>query len=326
MTDLHKKKYTCFTKTNHFSVNALKAEARKEELASKFYLLLSLGVQLVDVEADPGRPVELAEGKQSNLVSFNLIAQPSPQSGGVQGYDLWDLNVFGSLSPVGDGERIQQVSQVLAPSQRNTPLIPPNSLNFGRVQHYFDMTGVECTDIKYLCAELVKSSRPNPDFDFEAIPDERVLVDCFNIHCMGIVIKETTLELYNGGRKLGPGTNDLSFRVQVVSDMDSGDAVGDMLWTLEAFLSSDYAGYGPKQILERQLLNFEQMGYDLYAGERIEFTNLATMLDRSDISCMEQMYLCVELVKGNSEINYRGARPDSLRDCQELACAETPPG
>lgn len=276
------------------------------------------------MEADPGRPVELMEGKDKNFVSFRLTAQPSPHSGGLQGLELWNLNVFGSLDPFGTGERINQVSGVLTPQQRSTSVVPPSNMNFGYVQHYFNMSGVDCSDITHLCAELVKGTQPNPDFQFSALPDERVLIDCFNIHCMGIVIKNTDLELYNGPQLLDEGINHITFSVEVTTEMDSGDAIGDNLWRLEAYLSNDYAGYSRRNFLKSQLLNIEQSGYDIHAGERVDFNNLAIMVDFDEISCEEQMYLCVELFKGNDKIKFMGSRPDSLRDCQELACVQRP--
>lgn len=299
-------------------------------LTKQLYLylicILSIGIELTDVEAEPGRPVELMEGKSENSVTFRLTATPSLQSGGIQGFDLWNLNVFGSLNPFGAGERINQVSEVLAPNQRSTGLFPPSIMNFGHVQHYFNMTGVECGDIMYLCAELVQGAEPNPEFQLNAIPDERVLIDCFNVHCLGIVIRETKLDLYNGGGLLDRDvdTNHLSFGVQILAGMESGDAVGDMLWRMEAYISNDYAGYGTRHVLKRQLLNIEQSGYDIHSGERLEFNNLATMLERDQLSCEEQLYLCVELMRGNDKIKFMGSRPGSLRDCEELNCAERP--
>ena len=117
---------------------------------------------------------------------FTLDAGTAPDSGSVSGDRLWGLTIFASQNPTGTGSKLgPQSLYTLSRYQEGQDVVGGEEVNFGYIDMNFDMSGLVCAEVKFICATLRKHSNPVPDFDLMAIPDERVLTDCFPVKCDG---------------------------------------------------------------------------------------------------------------------------------------------
>ena len=149
-----------------------------------FYLA---AVEIAQVRADiVGTNPALVEGSTFNRVMFTFEATTTPDSGSVSGERLWDLSIFGSQNPVGDGvKHALKYSYNFNRYQEAKTATGGGVINYGFVDTNFDMTGLVCNDINFICATLRKHDSPSPDFELVPVPDNRVLTDCFRIKCDG---------------------------------------------------------------------------------------------------------------------------------------------
>ena len=127
----------------------------------------------------------LKENTPNNRVIFDVTAEVTPDSGGADGDDLWQMALYGSNNVDGYGRRMNEQSEVFNNYQEDKDVLPGENIRFGMVDTNFNMNGLACTEMPYLCAELKKGLRPYPDFQFEAVPDESVLKKCFRTKCDG---------------------------------------------------------------------------------------------------------------------------------------------
>ena len=144
------------------------------------------GVKVQGLDIVDNDYTTLKENTRSNRVIFDVTALTTPDSGGVDGDDLWEMSLFGSNNMEGMGPRFNEQSDVFNNYQQNKYVTPGENIRFGMVDANFDMNGLACTQMPYLCAELRKGKRPFPDFQFTAVPDESVLKKCFRSKCDGM--------------------------------------------------------------------------------------------------------------------------------------------
>ncbi len=144
-------------------------------------------VEITQVTADiVGDNPALVEGSTSNRVMFTFAATTTPDSGSVSGERLWDLSILGSQNPVGDG--VKQAVKYLYNFNRYQEAktaVGGNLISYGFVDTNFDMTGLVCNEVNFICATLRKHDNPSPDFELKAVPDQHVLTDCFRVKCDG---------------------------------------------------------------------------------------------------------------------------------------------
>ncbi len=266
----------------------------------------------------------MKENEPYNRVMFDLTALTTPDSGGAEGDDLWDLNLYGSNNENGVGRRFNEQQGVFNNYQKGKDAFPGENIDFGMVDTNFNMRGLTCKDVRYLCAELVQGDRPNPPFEFTPVPDQSVLKKCFRQKCDGVTIDST--DLRGDDFTVDENTEEIEFDVSVYANPNSGDASGRNLWRLETFIANTPTGDGNRRMLDRQTLTPEMGSRDLKSGSRLMFNNLAARIDKDDLPCEEGGgYLCVEVSKGdNPSLDYtlNGAREDSLRKCRKLKCAK----
>lgn len=126
--------------------------------------------------------VDLYEGRNDNEIVFNTIVHSSSDGAGVTGTYLWQLSVYGSNSPIGEGPKVSRQSQVLSEYYSSLPLVTPGDmLNYNYLRTRFDMTNVRCSDVSYICTELSQNMLASVDFSMMGVPNEDVLTDCFPV-------------------------------------------------------------------------------------------------------------------------------------------------
>ncbi|XP_033625444.1 uncharacterized protein LOC117288629 isoform X2 [Asterias rubens] len=292
------------------------------------------GVKVSGLDIIDNDYTTLKENTPNNRVIFDVTAEVTPDSGGADGDDLWQMALYGSNNVDGYGRRMNEQSEVFNNYQEDKDVLPGENIRFGMVDTNFNMNGLACTEMPYLCAELKKGLRPYPDFQFEAVPDESVLKKCFRTKCDGITIDSTTLS--GDDFNINDDTDEIVFDVTTTSNPNSGDATGRNLWKLETYVANNKDGEGSRHTLDRQTLSSEMASRDLKSGNRLVFNNLAARINKDDVPCEEGGgYICVELKKGDNPtlpFTLSGARgQDSLRKCRKLKClkaevAKGPPG
>ncbi|XP_022088426.1 collagen alpha-1(II) chain-like [Acanthaster planci] len=283
------------------------------------------GVKIEDLNVVGNDYSVLKENDPYNRVMFDMTAETTPDSGGVDGDNLWELSLFGSSSENGVGRRFNEQRQVLNNYQRNKDAFPGEDIDFGMVDSNFNMQGLSCKEVRYLCAELRKGTRADPDFELNPVPDRSVLTKCFRQKCDGIIIDSTDLR---GDFDVDDNTDEVEFDVSVNSNPNSGDATGRNIWRLQTFLANYPDGTGNVRTLERQTLTPEMASRDLRSGSRLNFNNLAARINKDDLYCDEgERYICVKVERGdNPSIDYSlsGAREGSLQRCQKVNCVKAP--
>ncbi|XP_038058584.1 uncharacterized protein LOC119729863 [Patiria miniata] len=280
------------------------------------------GVKVRGLEVSDSSMTTLKENTPNNRVIYDVTALTTPDSGGAIGDRLWEMSLYGSSNINGVGPRLHEEQQVFSNYQQNKEVLPGENIPFQLVDATFDMTGLSCKDVPYLCTELRKGSRPYPDFQFTAVPDRSVLKKCFRSKCDGITIDETGLS--GTDFTIDDETEEIEFDLEITSNPISGDATGRNMWNVVSYVSNTDDGTGPRRTLEKQTLTPDMASRDLRSGTRVRFNNLAARINKDDIPCSEGGgYFCVEVQKGaysSFDFTLSGSRPDSLRRCKKLKC------
>ena len=135
----------------------------------------------------------------------------------------------------------------------------------------------------------------------------------------------TRLEFSSQSGRLDPGVNDLEFSVTVVSNGNGAEVTGNGLWRLETFMSSNRDGSGEKNILATQTLTPDLSSRDFRSGSRLTFSNLAARIDRDQVNCQGNSFICVNLYKGERpsvDFKLEGTSPEALVHCREVSCVK----
>ena len=143
-----------------------------------------IAVGITDVESSPVIG-DVIEERPVNPLTFNVLAIPAVDSSGLIGSNLWQLTVFGSNSESGEGPELNPQQQALIGGQLNVPLKPGSPVDFGPVNVNYNMMGVDCASIGYICARLRKNPAASVDYTLNGSPDESVLVECQPLNCRG---------------------------------------------------------------------------------------------------------------------------------------------
>ena len=102
----------------------------------------------------------------------------------IEGRGLWSVNLFGSRSPTGDGEKVGLKEMILSRAQEDLPLISGAGLQFDAMEAEFDVGSVGCTgEVDHLCLEYGRGVEPNPIFYFFTDSGADTLITCKRIQC-----------------------------------------------------------------------------------------------------------------------------------------------
>lgn len=124
--------------------------------------------------------------KRENILQFDMMAAPASDTAALRGVNLWELALWGSDNPIGEGPRHnERTAYNLNTYQKSVAVTNQDVLRFGTVETTFDMTGLTCDEVQYICARLQKSSDAVPNFQLSGVPNNRVLTQCFNVRCAG---------------------------------------------------------------------------------------------------------------------------------------------
>ena len=129
---------------------------------------------------------KIADGRVSNPYSISFSANGGGT--GIVGEGLWSLSAFGSTNADGSGKMLGEKTQVFNQQQMDMNFLPSEStrLNYGNVDFDFDMMGLTCEDVKYICLKMAKGENPQPDFIMEPQPNESILTSCVPAECSGL--------------------------------------------------------------------------------------------------------------------------------------------
>ena len=155
--------------------------------SSSFFLILE--VKLMDLETIPDTNYQkVISNKRDNILQFTMMAAPAVDSASVRGTNLWQLAIWGSDNPVGEGPHYGETTAYnLNSYQRSVSVIAGSGgvLQFGTVETMFDMSGLGCDEVRYVCAKLQRDPDSSPNFELVGVPNERVLTQCFPVRCAG---------------------------------------------------------------------------------------------------------------------------------------------
>ena len=113
----------------------------------------------------------------------------TPDSMPMSGTGLWKMNLFGSSNMDGSGERVSERRQILDDPNQAKPLVDGSvPVEFTDIGTDFPMEEIGCGEVNYLCLELTKGDRPNPDYPFVTSTGEESVINCKEEECRGIII------------------------------------------------------------------------------------------------------------------------------------------
>ena len=119
-------------------------------------------------------------------------------------------------------------------------------------------------------------------------------------------------------------TNPLEFDATAIATETSDGIVGNNLWQVTMFGSSDPNGFGAPISPQTQVLNRQQSSMSLEPGGQVEYGRVPVNFDMTDVSCAQITHVCMRLEKSPStSIDYTlTAVPDDsvLVDCSEVYC------
>lgn len=135
----------------------------------------------------PYGTITVTEGNPTNRVLFSLTGvTDKDESGKAIGDDLWDLDTWGSTTEDCSGTKHNPKTQNnLQQSQMDRDVYEGQDVSLGAVDTEFDMSGLNCEEVKYFCAHLKKNAKAEPDFEFETKPDESAAIASFAVDCKG---------------------------------------------------------------------------------------------------------------------------------------------
>ncbi|XP_033624155.1 uncharacterized protein LOC117287759 isoform X2 [Asterias rubens] len=99
----------------------------------------------------------------SDLI-ISVTALPHERSDSISGEGLWRVGLYASedSNPLGRKERYSR--QILSREQQSAPLGPNTNLELTEVNTQFDLTGLGCGELNYICLEFTRGDSPEPSF------------------------------------------------------------------------------------------------------------------------------------------------------------------
>ena len=140
----------------------------------------------------------------------------------------------------------------------------------------------------------------------------------------GVIVENTRMDL-GSSVEINEGVNEIEFDVTISSLGGGADARGEGLWKMKTFTTTDYTGKSGRNLLDEQSLTTQQAGQDMMSGSRTTFRNLAATINKEQVSCADDTYLCVELSRGDrpsKDFSMNPAYEDSYLSCERLKCAK----
>ncbi|XP_070560394.1 uncharacterized protein [Ptychodera flava] len=281
-------------------------------------------VIITDSDIDIESEAKLTENKYSNDVTFDFTASYDDSSDDIVGKRLWRLAVWGSKSAYGRGKMRSFQTQILNRVHRDTILRKGYPFVFRDIKYNLNMTAMSCAQVNYICAEIFKSPRAEPEFTFTVDPIGASRT-CAPIKCQGVVIIGRRFFLEEGTVIKGDSAfNPIKFNAFYYSSRESNLISGEGLWRLSLYGNTRADGKGETTGLVYQVLSPEQQEHTLRAGHALYFDAINSNLDLRGKKCSDVPYICVTLAQGyKPKPRFTlSARPDDsvLTECVPTPC------
>ena len=109
-------------------------------------------------------------GNSSLILTLDVRVKILPGTFNLTGADLWKVNVWGSLTPSGDGAKVGYIDQALDDKQAASPLITKDTNEIIRFKIKnadvtFDFTHNVCSTFNYVCARVAKFDSNDPRYN-----------------------------------------------------------------------------------------------------------------------------------------------------------------
>ncbi|XP_071822533.1 uncharacterized protein [Apostichopus japonicus] len=250
---------------------------------------------------------------QLSPVVLDIVADFGDQSKTLDGENLWQVSLFGSTTPTGDGVRYGEVPQILSEDQASIPVTKEYSITFNDTDALFDIGSIGCNEFSHICIALKKAEKPSVNFTLimpstsDALPEQSV-VNCKPKDCNARVfftdlepsINEPDIFVENSKKER------VSTTIFAPTDKDRSTSVGgDELWQLNTFFSDQDDGLGERIYETRQVLDDSQASLTLNHGDDLMFNETIFDVDL-DVTCDQIPFVCYELTKNpESSINYQ---------------------
>ena len=111
-------------------------------------------------------------------LNMDVGFENSKDTTSIRGRNLWQLSVWTSRDPRGEGPKISLVEQALSNDQQNTPLLKKSPFRFRYINYDMDLHGELCSVAKFICVRFAPGAEANPSYFFSADPDDEVLTEC----------------------------------------------------------------------------------------------------------------------------------------------------
>ncbi|XP_033114395.1 uncharacterized protein LOC117114839 isoform X2 [Anneissia japonica] len=141
---------------------------------------LGIGIQQVLPDFDD---TGVAEGDNQQMFTFDVEVFPWVESNTISGSNIWDLNVFVSLSNDDSTPRYAETLASLTQSQRDLMLSPPTALDFQGVSATLDLSSYTCDQYMYACVEVLKTGAEAQGITLGGYPNENDIIGCEQIMC-----------------------------------------------------------------------------------------------------------------------------------------------
>ncbi|XP_071943072.1 uncharacterized protein [Antedon mediterranea] len=317
--------YVCIEITQSSTADTLFTfnEADSENVACTLSSCTGVVIESSSLTIESGTPIIEGGTNQNIDVTANFVHDDSGAD--VNGTDLWEVIVFGSVSLTGSGTRTAESQHSLTPT--STMFDDSTDLDFTSVSVNFQLNEAICTEVEYLCFEVLENTdmlNP-PSIDFTLSGEN---VACALLDCNGVIVTDTTLAVTNGEPILereGSASVDLS--IAVVTDNAGAVINGSNLWALTVFTNDEADGKG-SILFETQLpgsTNALWPSVDFYpAGNTFMLSDVSLNIDLTNIICSSVPYICVNLTKGESPSTDftldSNPQDTALSDCVEIDC------
>ncbi|KAJ8019980.1 hypothetical protein HOLleu_41785 [Holothuria leucospilota] len=229
----------------------------------------------------------------------------------VSGSDLWQVSLFGSQSPEGDGERFGEEEQVLWYQQASQMIQKDNILPFREASAFFDIASIGCQNFTHICVEFQSSPYRSVNFSMivlsESGPPKSSILSCQPRECDAkVTFDELQVSLNSEVLIEGAPDQPVMVDIEAIADyLKSANVGGKNLWRLKSFFSTNKNGSDNVGDIHNQIISEEQANQPYINGEEFLFDNLTFNVDLVNHSCSDIPFICFEMEKDpSSSINY----------------------
>lgn len=272
-------------------------------------------------------PVVLYKNEQNDVTTDVTVDFDADY--GVSGDNLWQMSLWFSKSPVGDGKKTNFRESTLRKSQRNKDLDIEEPLVFEGLEQSVDLTtGLGCGKFKYICAEIRKHE-PEPDFSYTLFKKSSPK-GCARVTCVDRKKNTPTVEF----KSVQPTpvtliigeNNDVTTDVSVEFEPETTDETvsGKNLWEMSLWFSKSKTGAGSSTGFVEKTLNTRQKKQPVSFSD-FEFAELPMSVDlRKALGCGKYRFICARIRKGDPVPDYELVGPKSVVGCAPVTCEKPP--